>query len=720
MSLLKAETALPAHRTYEQSVVHDVVNAFFRSQRNILLAILAFLILVTALVALDHKTYESRLLFLVRNEASTFPTDSVAGREDAQLGPVDDTRIGTEIELLSSLDLHRQVLLALHPGLSPAAIDRELLKFDRLLQVLPVPKTSLISVTYTAGSQQEANNTLATLSRLYLDYRAKIRGSDGAYSFFDQQAGKYHAMLQNDQKQMADFNQKYQVTLIGEQKDVTVHRLADARALLYDNEASLGEAQKRIQSMTAAQGTLPARVVTQRRDLPDQLGASHLGSELVDLQNERVALLTKFHPSDRHVLEVDQKIANISAALQRTQTLKATEEQTDLNPLRQTVDSDLQQSTFRAAGLHAKGRALAAQVSAYGAKLDELNQVTAENEDLTRKIKEDEASYELYVAKREGARINKTLDTDKIANVRPVSGPSLVPHGRSQTFLSVLLIYVIGALLIAGLGTLAGLWSPRFYSPAELEAALDTPVLATVPLLPDSGGVERANADWPFGRVPLRRAAPVEEKALVPRELPESRPVWPGGQLARYTARIHNDGSRRAGAYVSLIERLRRQVGLKPGIGAVFAFTSCNRGEGVSHFVRGLGAELTEYTGKRVAIVNALDSYEANGEHTGEAPLDVQRGEFKSGEDFLRQWFQRLREAHDYVLIDCPALSTSHAATVIGPQTDGVLLVVEAGKATRSQLRGGLAMLSLASVSVMGLALNKRRYPVPAAIYNLL
>ena len=92
----------------------------------------------------------------------------------------------------------------------------------------------------------------------------------------------------------------------------------------------------------------------------------------------------------------------------------------------------------------------------------------------------------------------------------------------------------------------------------------------------------------------------------------------------------------------------------------------------------------------------------------------------KSGEEFLKQWFQRLRENHDYVLIDCPALSASHAAAVFGPQSDGLLLVVAAGKATRSQLRGAFAMLSLASVSVMGMALNKRRYPIPAAIYNLL
>jgi Mrp family chromosome partitioning ATPase len=91
-----------------------------------------------------------------------------------------------------------------------------------------------------------------------------------------------------------------------------------------------------------------------------------------------------------------------------------------------------------------------------------------------------------------------------------------------------------------------------------------------------------------------------------------------------------------------------------------------------------------------------------------------------SGEKFIQQWFTGLREKHDYVLIDCPSLNTSRAATILGPQCDGLLMVVGTGKATRAQVRGGLAMLTLASVKVVGLALNKRTYPVPEAVYNLL
>ena len=46
--------------------------------------------------------------------------------------------------------------------------------------------------------------------------------------------------MQEDQAALATFNQTYQISLLNEEKDLTVHRLSDARANLYENQASLG------------------------------------------------------------------------------------------------------------------------------------------------------------------------------------------------------------------------------------------------------------------------------------------------------------------------------------------------------------------------------------------------------------------------------------------------------------------------------------------------
>jgi uncharacterized protein involved in exopolysaccharide biosynthesis len=719
--LVKIEPAFPGSTSEAATLFADVVTAFFRNKSKIVPAVLVFLLLVGGIFVFHPKKYESRMLFLVRDEASAFPTDSFDDHAEAAPDSLaTDRQIGTEIELLSATDLHRQVITAMNPGLSNAEIDRRLLALERDLNILPVPKTRLISVSYSASSKEAGNATLSALSRAYLTYRAAIKGSDGAYAFFDQQAKRYSENVKEDQAALASFNQTYQIALLNEEKDLTVHKLSDARANLYENEASLGEAGKKIQTMSAAREKLPPRVVTQRRDLPDQIGLGRLNSILADLQNERVDLLMKYHPTDRHVQEVDDKIANIRESLKHTQESKATEEQSDLNPLRQSVDSDLQQLTFHSAGLQARQRSLSAQVNEYEAKLQQLNQVTGQYDDLTRKIQEDQTGYDLYSKKREGARINRTLDRDKIANVRQVSGPSIVPQSNGQILLSIAGICIIGTLLIAGAGILAGLWSSRFHSPSELESAIGAPVLATVPLVAE-GNFHKTLAGRCDGAMSLSLNGGdsyQDGDSLEP--INESGRPQVLSPISRYIGSVDRECFQDRGAYLPLIERLRKIDPSEPGIGAVFTFTACTRGEGVSHFVQHLGTELASYTGKRVAIVDAPDTYESTMGNANGAETEARGRSARGGESFLKQWFQKLRVTHDYVLIDCPALSVSRAATIFGPQSDGLLLVVGAGKATRTQLRGSLAMLSLSSVPVIGLALNKRRYPVPDAIYNLL
>ena len=703
-----------------RTVLADIVAAFFRNRRAIVAAVLIFIVLATGLIVAASNKYESRMVFLVRNEGAAFAITSFEDHAPPQLLPTNETQLGTEIELLSGIELHRQVISALHPGLRGKAIEHEVLTFEKHLKMLPIPKTTMIAVSYAGKSPEEANATLATLSKLYLTYRTRVRGSEGAYAFFNQEARRYYGKLQDDQGKLADFNRNYQVAQLAEEKDVVAHRLSDSRAVLYENEAATQEAEKKIQIMAWKRGTLAPRIITQQRELPDQNGSDRLNSVLVDLQNERVGLLTKYHPTDRHVQEVDDKITNIREALKRAQQSKSTEVQSDLNPLRQTIETDLEQARFRDAGLHARERSLTEQVEAYDARLQQLNQITGQYQDLARNVKEDEANYDLYSKKREQARIDRTLDNDKIANVRQVSGPAIVPQRKLQLVSSICVVYIFGTLLIVGSGILAGLWSPRFYSPWELEAAADALVLATIPMLTQETlrwALPGPTVEAPLLNLKASNSAP---QSLFPRILGRGRSAQLFESQDRCASANHRESSQPNNAYLPLIGKLRTIEPAYPAGGAVFAVTACTRGEGVTHFVRALGTELANYTGKSVAVVDAPDTYECDRPCTDLAPHQLQARSTGGGEEVLKHWFRQLRAAHDYVLIDCPSLSASRAAAVLGPQSDGVLLVVGAGDATRIQLRGGLTMLSRASVPVIGLALNKRRYPVPYAIYSRL
>jgi MinD-like ATPase involved in chromosome partitioning or flagellar assembly len=79
-----------------------------------------------------------------------------------------------------------------------------------------------------------------------------------------------------------------------------------------------------------------------------------------------------------------------------------------------------------------------------------------------------------------------------------------------------------------------------------------------------------------------------------------------------------------------------------------------------------------------------------------------------------------LRFAFDYVLLDCPALSISEETTFLAPETDGVIVVVEADNTKREQIQSAQKMIENADGKFLGFVLNKRQYPVPNWIYKRL
>src|SRR5258708_22920701 len=158
---------IPVKHPEAPTALTDAVTAFFRNGDKIAVAVLVFLALLTSFFIIRPKSYESRVLFLVRDEAAALPITSFDDHTQPT-APISDVQIGTEIELMSGTELHRQVISTLHPGSSSSELDRRLLAFNKDLTVLPVPKTTLISVTYSASSKEEADRTLATLIQLYL------------------------------------------------------------------------------------------------------------------------------------------------------------------------------------------------------------------------------------------------------------------------------------------------------------------------------------------------------------------------------------------------------------------------------------------------------------------------------------------------------------------------------------------------------------------------
>jgi uncharacterized protein involved in exopolysaccharide biosynthesis len=225
------------------------------------------------------------------------------------------------------------------------------------------------------------------------------------------------------------------------------------------------------------------RVVTQSRTLPNQFSAERLNTMLVELKNRRIQLLAKFQPTDRVVREVDDQIQGTTEALQKAVQSTAVEQATDLNPLRQMLESDLTKAKVEQKGRLALRGNLSAQAGDYQKQLSKLEKATSRHNDLSRQVKQSEGNYQLYAKKEEESRINDALDKQKISNVSVAEAPT-VPRAPNKNNRLLALIFGLSLGLITGIGTafVSELLRETFITPQELEKYTGYSVLATLPI----------------------------------------------------------------------------------------------------------------------------------------------------------------------------------------------------------------------------------------------
>ncbi|HKP46115.1 MAG TPA: Wzz/FepE/Etk N-terminal domain-containing protein [Pyrinomonadaceae bacterium] len=510
----------PSKSEHAQLSVRDVVSALFRHKALICTTFLTVAIGTGVLTFLMPNEYESRMKILVKNTRSDVPitperTTGTAGTYFEN--EVSENQINSEIELLTSDDLMKQVVtdcglyqsgrsLTAMLGLKQAAatqaaqVEEATQRLVKSLSITAVKKANIIEVKYTSNSPEMAAKVLRKLQDLYLEKHLKLHRPPGTYDFFKNQATQSEDGLREAQKQLSNFQQSMNVVSLTQQKEQTVQKLTDAKSRMLETRATLSELNERIAKLDQQLQKIHPRIVTQRRALPNQYSAEHLNTMIVELQNKRTQLLTKFRADDRLVKEVDQQIKTTREALDKATTETATEQSTDLNPLRQTLETEQARARVDQAGAQGRLSVLEGQVAQYENQLSRLEGITGEYEDLNRKVKQAEENYQLYQKKEEEARVTDELDQNKITNVsvaETAEQPSLPV--RPNRPLNLMLGIFLGALLSLASVVVAEFMRDTVLTAAELEQVTGRPVLASLPT-----NAHEAMADAEFATAQVR------------------------------------------------------------------------------------------------------------------------------------------------------------------------------------------------------------------------
>lgn len=84
------------------------------------------------------------------------------------------------------------------------------------------------------------------------------------------------------------------------------------------------------------------------------------------------------------------------------------------------------------------------------------------------------------------------------------------------------------------------------------------------------------------------------------------------------------------------------------------------------------------------------------------------------------EFLEKARQQYDVIVLDCPPVYTGSGSTMLSSKADGVVMVVEAGRVRRQVISRAIELLEETGANVLGVVLNKRRYPIPQFVYRML
>lgn len=79
-----------------------------------------------------------------------------------------------------------------------------------------------------------------------------------------------------------------------------------------------------------------------------------------------------------------------------------------------------------------------------------------------------------------------------------------------------------------------------------------------------------------------------------------------------------------------------------------------------------------------------------------------------------------LKEKYDYIIIDTPPIISVTDAGLLGAQTDGVIMVVQANRTQKGIVEHGEGLLKQAQAKLLGYILTNVQYHIPGYIYRYL
>jgi succinoglycan biosynthesis transport protein ExoP len=581
----------------------------------------------------------------------------------------------------------REYILGVHPGLVALYL--------RLLEVTPVPNTSLARVQFTTTdpqlSQQLSAAHAATYIRMHLETRFEL--TKEAREFLERKLSELKIKVQQSEDSVNRFRQAHGVVSLEGNQNIVTERMVDLNKRLTEARAQRIELESLSRIVKDKNFEYLSQVIDNNLIL-------QLKVRLEGLEAEQAKMATIYKPDHPRLIELGDQINQARRRLR-----------VEINNIVRKIESD-----YMAA--RAKEAALQAEADRQKQTALNLKEMSVEYTLLQGELDANRTVYESVV---------KRLNETSVSNDSPISNlqivePAEIPLAPSSPRVerNFLLATVFGLFLAVVLAFFLEHFNTTVRTPDDVWRSVAVPTLGVVPHL-------KALARREYGLARLPKDSPL--RRLAHRWTSGGSPFSPALTVSYHPLSIL------AESYRTIRTVLLLGQAEKPP--QVILLTSAHPGEGKTSITLNLAITLAQ-SGRSVVVVDAdlrkgnchahlglQNSHGLSHVLTGSLNLEevvqstavsglfiISRGAVPpSPTDLLasermKQVLESLRERFDFVLIDTPPAIAISDAVLLSVMSDGVLVVLRNQSTTTDAARHVVERLHAVGAPILGAVLN--------------
>lgn len=687
--------------------VGDIYYVLFKHKWKILTFALAGLVAAGAVYRHWPDTvYRSDAKLFIRyvqeSEAPRVETDEAQIKSTDQRG---ETVINSEIEILTSMDLAKQVALALGPeqvlraygGGSDLTAAAGVIRQG--LSAAAARGSRVLAVSFEHPDRDIVQKVLGESIEVYLRKHVEIHMTSGMFDdMLSRETQLLRDRLAQTEEELRKVQDKAGVLSLEETKRAYGEQMAKARQQISDTMAELNEREALLKDYEDSHS--PAKAVPSA----DAQEYRNILTRLDSMTRKHQDLLGTFSADSAILTNLRRQIAEQTAAKEKLEAeypplavLGGAPRVPDERPL------DIPTERARLRALSIRLQVLQSHFERIRKEAADISALEMSVNDLQRRKDLQESHYRYFSSSLEKSRINEALGGDRVSNISVIQAPTAPARDVGKLY------KVVSGL--AGGGLLFGLvlafclelfLDQTVRRPTEVETRLGLPLFFSIPNI---GG-------WRW----------------FPRR---TRTVSSSGELGSYF-----DALRDRLIYYFEVRELTK----KPKLIAV---TSCGGGAGVSTVAAGLAAALSKTGDGNVLLVDMNPESRGNrhfvqgtarvgldelldGQHREEAMVqsNLYVVPHATGTDRLARIqpkrftsiVPRLRASdYDYVIFDMPAVNQISVTPQIARFMDMVFLLVESEKTNRDALKRATDLLAQASCT-LGVIVNRTRNYLPRTL----